>query len=138
MPTTPCQRHRRSFWQIPEKTSCRNERHRFAEVQNEITAARSDTPPTQRSEGRIASGHRGPSAISDNLRRLRFQPAVADGKAIAKVRPITHSPHNSASRYLSEVRLLSFWNVGVLVIVIFMRIFGTDVFRYSISPRRIG
>src|SRR5258708_32036948 len=44
----------------------------------------------------------------------------------------------TAVRHASEVRLLGFRDVRVLVVVVLARIFGTDRFRYLVGPRHIS
>jgi transposase len=53
---------------------------------------------------------------------------------------MTHSCYNRSNpvRYPSEVRFVGFRDIRILIVVIFVRIFGTDPFRYVVGPRHIS
>jgi hypothetical protein len=74
------------------------------------------------------------TALRRRRRRKRgAEPAVTAGTPRAQ----NCSSENPRS-YPSEVRFLRSRDVRVLVVVVFVRIFGTDPFRYVVGPRHIS
>jgi hypothetical protein len=59
----------------------------------------------------------------------RLYPTAGGGK---------HSASLPRPQCSSEVRFLGFRDVRVLVVVVFVRIFGTDPFGYVVGPRHIS